>query len=135
MTYTSPLVYTVWATLQLPSKHSSMYMDTNHSVRAKSWPSRASWAVNRHLWYNQQVYIYIYIIYTDGRKSQVPEIYCKTPSLSNSAFPNSLGSGKSLCYQLPAYILSLQKHCFALVVCPLISLMQDQVKRLPKGYV
>lgn len=47
---------------------------------------------------------------------------------------SSTGSGKSLVYQLPAYILSLRRRCIALVVCPLISLMQDQVKRLPKRY-
>ena len=40
-----------------------------------------------------------------------------------------LGSGKSLCYQLPAYLL--KKSGIALVVCPLISLMQDQLNTMP----
>ena len=44
------------------------------------------------------------------------------------------GSGKSLCYQLPAYMLSLQQPTLVIVICPLISLMHDQVQRLPKGY-
>uniref|UniRef100_A0A0P4W4R4 DNA 3'-5' helicase n=1 Tax=Scylla olivacea TaxID=85551 RepID=A0A0P4W4R4_SCYOL len=45
----------------------------------------------------------------------------------------STGSGKSLCYQLPAYLYSKHRSpCITLCVSPLVSLMEDQTMRLPK---
>lgn len=43
----------------------------------------------------------------------------------------STGSGKSLCYQLPAYLYSQREPCISLIISPLVSLMEDQVTGIP----
>ena len=58
---------------------------------------------------------------------------CERILLSRSVLMiSSTGSGKSLCYQLPAYIYYKLRKYITIVVTPLISLMEDQIRCLPK---
>jgi len=40
----------------------------------------------------------------------------------------STGAGKSLCYQLPAYLHAQSSGSIAVIISPLVSLMEDQVR-------
>lgn len=64
-----------------------------------------------------------------GQEKSVMRILCGQSTLVTLA----TGSGKSLCYQLPAYLYRqhTNKRCITLVVSPLVSLMEDQVHGVP----
>lgn len=64
-----------------------------------------------------------------GQEQAVMRILCGQSTLVTLA----TGSGKSLCYQLPAYLYRqhTNKRCITLVVSPLVSLMEDQVTGVP----
>ena len=69
--------------------------------------------------------------FNDGQEEAVRRILKKESTLV--VLPT--GSGKSLCYQLPAYILSKLARGISIVVTPLLSLMKDQLANLPPGLV
>lgn len=58
-----------------------------------------------------------------GQEKAVMRILCGQSTLVTL----STGSGKSLCYQLPALLYARHFNCISLVVSPLVSLMDDQV--------
>lgn len=63
-----------------------------------------------------------------GQENAVKRILCGMSTL----LILSTGGGKSLCYQLPAYLYSQQYKCITLVISPLVSLMEDQVLNVPE---
>ncbi|XP_065086444.1 ATP-dependent DNA helicase Q4 [Ochlerotatus camptorhynchus] len=62
-----------------------------------------------------------------GQERAVMRILCGMSTLVTL----STGSGKSLCYQLPAYLYRKHRKCITLVISPLVSLMEDQVHGVP----
>ncbi|ESO89744.1 hypothetical protein LOTGIDRAFT_124475, partial [Lottia gigantea] len=64
-----------------------------------------------------------------GQENAMKRILCGLSTL----VVLSTGEGKSLCYQLPAYVYGENSSCLTLVVSPLVSLMEDQVTGLPPG--
>ncbi|XP_013190854.2 ATP-dependent DNA helicase Q4 [Amyelois transitella] len=63
-----------------------------------------------------------------GQEEAIKRILCGMSTL----LILSTGGGKSLCYQLPAYIYSRYYKCITLVISPLVSLMEDQVLSMPE---
>ncbi|XP_041987542.1 ATP-dependent DNA helicase Q4 [Aricia agestis] len=63
-----------------------------------------------------------------GQEHAIKRILCGMSTL----LILSTGGGKSLCYQLPAYIYSQHYKCVTLVISPLVSLMEDQVLNMPE---
>ncbi|KAH8242128.1 hypothetical protein KR026_005234 [Drosophila bipectinata] len=68
--------------------------------------------------------------HSNFRKGQDRAIM-RTLSGLSSLVTLSTGSGKSLCYQLPAYLYSRRVGAITLVISPLVSLMEDQVTGVP----
>ncbi|KAJ8716103.1 hypothetical protein PYW08_013388 [Mythimna loreyi] len=63
-----------------------------------------------------------------GQENAIKRILCGKSTL----LILSTGGGKSLCYQLPAYLYSQHYKCITLVISPLVSLMEDQVLNVPE---
>ena len=65
-----------------------------------------------------------------GQEGAIMRVLCGISTL----LITGTGSGKSLCYQLPAYMYrQTRPPCITLVVSPLVSLMDDQVRQFPRG--
>ncbi|RZF48037.1 hypothetical protein LSTR_LSTR002103 [Laodelphax striatellus] len=69
--------------------------------------------------------------FRSGQEETVMRIMCGLSTLVTL----STGSGKSLCYQLPAYLYRKysKEPCITLVISPLISLMEDQIVTMLKA--
>ncbi|EAT37064.1 AAEL010904-PA [Aedes aegypti] len=65
--------------------------------------------------------------FRSGQERAVMRVLCGMSTLVTL----STGSGKSLCYQLPAYLYRKHRKCITLVISPLVSLMEDQVHGVP----
>ncbi|XP_014783451.1 ATP-dependent DNA helicase Q4 [Octopus bimaculoides] len=67
--------------------------------------------------------------FKDGQSQAIMRTLCGLSTLVIL----STGGGKSLCYQLPAYLYGQRPKHVAIIISPLVSLMEDQVEGLPIG--
>ncbi|XP_031777206.1 ATP-dependent DNA helicase Q4, partial [Nasonia vitripennis] len=65
--------------------------------------------------------------FRDGQEISIMRTLSGLPTLVTL----TTGSGKSLCYQLPAYLYAQRSKCITLVISPLVSLMDDQISKMP----
>jgi superfamily II DNA helicase RecQ len=69
-----------------------------------------------------------YLDFLPGQKEVIERVLQHQSTLA--VLPT--GGGKSLCYQLPAYVMSQQQDGITLVITPTLSLMEDQISSLPR---
>ncbi|XP_064641083.1 ATP-dependent DNA helicase Q4-like [Lineus longissimus] len=81
----------------------------------------------------KEVYKYLKKIGHESFRSGQEEAVMRILSGLSTLLILSTGAGKSLCYQLPAFIYAQKQKCITLVISPLVSLMEDQVSGLPPG--
>jgi CRISPR/Cas system-associated endonuclease/helicase Cas3 len=100
-----------------------------------------SYGLQNELRVNLEGALYSLTGYSDFRKGIVviiigqKEIVQNVLNSKSSLFALPTAGGKSLCYQLPAYVLKNAnefEHTMAIVVSPTISLISDQLRCLPK---
>lgn len=115
------------------------FLDDNHSLE-KQMESRALTQDSvRPLFINEESYdekmldeALVELRYKTFRPNQKETI--KRVLLGRSTlFISPTGSGKSLCYQIPALLNWRHRKCITIVVSPLISLMEDQLANFPSA--
>ncbi|XP_023317737.1 ATP-dependent DNA helicase Q4 isoform X2 [Trichogramma pretiosum] len=76
----------------------------------------------------ESLHLFGYESFRPGQEKAIMNIL----SGSSTLIISHTGSGKSFCYQLPAFIYSKRSKCLTLVISPLLSLIDDQLANLPK---
>ncbi|KAJ1961132.1 hypothetical protein IWQ62_003974, partial [Dispira parvispora] len=72
--------------------------------------------------------VWRYPCFREGQLETIRRILGKQSTL----FVSATGSGKSLCYQLPSWVMSLLRPgSLTIVISPMVALMHDQVRQLP----
>ena len=114
------------------------FLDDNHSDKQKDLVALTQDSV-RPFFANEAVYEEAKLdealnelrhkSFRPNQKETIKRILCGRSTL----FISPTGSGKSLCYQLPALLHWRYKRYMTIVVSPLISLMEDQMSNFPSS--
>ncbi|CAB3251627.1 unnamed protein product [Arctia plantaginis] len=124
---TEELQESVYSSTQIPDSFLKMLAESNESDSGSIKPIYNDYNDDMSSDLKKALQMFGHETFRPGQEHSIRRILCGMSTL----LLLSTGGGKSLCYQLPAYIYSQHYKCITLVISPLVSLMEDQVLNVP----
>lgn len=124
---TEELQESIYSSSQIPDSFLKLLAESNESDGDSIQPIYKDYSDDMSSDLKKALQMFGHETFRPGQEHSIKRILCGMSTL----LLLSTGGGKSLCYQLPAYIYSQHYKCITLVISPLVSLMEDQVLNVP----